>query len=232
MKKIFKSYFVIWAILLVVFNLIAFLSPGWAAYEKYSGSFWVGYVFVMLSFAGQLACAYKAFDADNAKKLFYGLPLFRISYTGLILSFIFGGLSMILSPIPYWIGAIVAVAVLALTAIAVVKANLAAELVMEVEEKVKAKTIFIKSLTADADSLQAHAKSDEAKAACKKVYEAVRYSDPMSHEALGAVENEISVKFSEFSKAIISNETEAVAALADEMIVLIGNRNTKCKVLK
>lgn len=232
MKKIFKSYFVIWAILLVVFNLIAFLSPGWAAYEKYSGSFWVGYVFVMLSFVGQLACAYKAFDADNAKKLFYGLPLFRISYTGLILSFIFGGLSMILSPIPYWVGATVAVAVLALTAIAVVKANLAAELVMEVEEKVKAKTFFIKSLTVDADSLQAYAKSDEAKAACKKVFEAVRYSDPMSHEALSGVEGQISIRFAAFAKAVKAGEAAAIAAASEELLVLIADRNNKCKLLK
>ena len=92
MKKLFKSYLVLWAILLVLFNVIAFVSVGWSGQEKYTASFWIGYIAIMLMFGGQLYCAYLAFKADTAKKLFYNLSLIRISYTGLIASFIIGGL--------------------------------------------------------------------------------------------------------------------------------------------
>ena len=231
MKKTFKSYLIIWAILLVLFNVIAFVSPGWIAYDKYSGSFWVGYAFIMVSFIGQLVCAMKAFRAENLQKLFYSVPLITISYTGLIVSFVVGGLCMLLSPLPYWIAAVAGVIVLVITAIAVIKADTAAELVAEVDEKIKAKTLFIKSLTVDAESLLAKAQDEETKAVCRKVYEAVRYSDPVFNEALGGVESEITLKMAALTQAVANNDA-AAKALADELLVLVEDRNKQCKLLK
>ena len=231
MKKTFKSYLIIWVILLVLFNVIAFVSPGWIAYDKYSGSFWVGYAFIMVSFIGQLVCAMKAFRAENLQKLFYSVPLITISYTGLIVSFVVGGLCMLLSPLPYWIAAVAGVIVLVITAIAVIKADTAAELVAEVDEKIKAKTLFIKSLTVDAESLLAKAQDEETKAVCRKVYEAVRYSDPVSNEALSGVEGEIALKMAALTQAVADNDV-AVKALATELLVLVEDRNKRCKLLK
>lgn len=231
MKKTFKSYLIIWAILLVLFNVIAFVSPGWIAYDKYSGSFWVGYAFIMVSFIGQLVCSMKAFRAENLQKLFYSVPLITISYTGLIVSFVVGGLCMLLSPLPYWIAAVAGVIVLVITAIAVIKADTAAELVAEVDEKIKAKTLFIKSLTVDAESLLAKAQDEETKAVCRKVYEAVRYSDPVSNEALGGVESEITLKMAALTQAVANNDA-AAKALADELLVLVEDRNKRSKMLK
>ena len=71
MKKVFKFYLVIWSILFIAFQFIALLSPGWIGIEKYSPSFWVGYAFIMLSFALQLACNFKAFGTDDLQKFFY-----------------------------------------------------------------------------------------------------------------------------------------------------------------
>ena len=51
MKKLFKSYFAIWAVLLVLFNIIAFVSAGWTGQEKYTSSFWVGYVSITIAFS-------------------------------------------------------------------------------------------------------------------------------------------------------------------------------------
>ena len=107
MKKAFKYYFAIWATLLALFNVLAFVSVGWAGQEKYTTSFWIGYVFISLCFLGQLGCAYYAFKDSNLTKVFYGIALYQASYRGLILSFIAGGLCMIISPLPYWIGVIV-----------------------------------------------------------------------------------------------------------------------------
>lgn len=232
MKKVFKNYAIIWAVLLVVFNVIAFVSPGWITHEKYTASFWIGYVLITLAFVGQLACAYKVFQAENLTKLFYNFPLFSLSYTGLIVSFVVGGLCMLISPLPYWVGAIVSIAVLALTAIAVVKASAAAEIVEEIDEKVKVQTSFMRSLTADAEGLIAAARSEEAKAACKKVYEAIRYSDPRSHDGLAEIESELSKRFAKFAEAIQANDTEQIKLGQSDIEVLVWNRNRACKELK
>jgi len=233
MKKSFKIYAISWAILLALFNVICFVTPGEAAgMSKFGGAFWAGYIFITIAFIGQLVSAFMAFKAENLQKLFYNLPLITISYTGLILTLVFGAICMAIPNLPNWVGIIVCLLILAFTAIAVIKASAAADIVANVDEKVKAQTIFIKSLTVDAGNLLARATTPEAKEACKKVYEAVRYSDPMSNEALKVVEAQITVKFSELAAAVGSDETDKVKAAADELMILVADRNNKCKSLK
>ena len=231
MEKGLKNYIAVWAILLVLFNVIVFATPEWGAREKYTASFWIGYVLITLAFAGQLACAYLALREEDKTRLFYNISLVTVSYGGLIASFIAGGLCMLTPVLPVWLGVILCAAVLAFSVIAVLKASAAVDLVGAVDDRVKAKTLFVRSLTVDAESLMARANTPEAKAACKKVWEAVRYSDPMSNGALAELETQITLKFNAFAEAVSGN-AETVNETADELVVLIGDRNKKCKLLK
>lgn len=143
MKKGFKYYLSIWVILLAVFNVAVFVSPGEAGgYSKFGGAFWVGYIFITLSFIGQLICAYIAFKADNLQKFFYNVPLIRISRIGLVLTAILGTLCMAIPNLPNWIGVILCLAVLAFTAISVIKATAAGDIVSGIDEKIESKTSF------------------------------------------------------------------------------------------
>lgn len=232
MKKTFKSYLVVWGVLFALFNVIAFVSVGWSGQEKYTPSFWVGYVFITLTLLGQLACAYIALKEDNLNKTFYNISLFSASYTGLIVSFIVGGLCMLISPLPYWVGVIVCSIVLVVNVLTVVKAKVAVDAVSKIDEKIKVQTFFIKALTVDADTLVASAKSDEVRAECRKVYEAVRYSDPMSNDALASVESQITIKFAELSESVEKNDIDAVKVAANTVLILVRDRNNKCKILK
>lgn len=139
---------------------------------------------------------------------------------------------MVISPLPYWVSVFLCAVVLAYTAIAVVKASVAADIVSALDDKVKANTFFIKLITADAESLLVRAKDEASKSACKKVYEAARYSDPVSHSALASVESEITLRFAAFSDAVKANDVPVVSALSDELVILLGERNMKCKILK
>ena len=86
MNKSFKSYVLIWAILLVAFNAVVFLVrsvvPGYVM--KYDARFWIAWVFILIAFIGNLASAYIAFKAENLKKMFYNLPLITVSWYALI----------------------------------------------------------------------------------------------------------------------------------------------------
>lgn len=233
MKKGFQRYAAAWAALLILFNLICFVTPAeWYGFNKFGGSFWAGYVVIMLAFLGQLACAYKAFRAENAKKLFYNLPLITVSYTGLILTLVFGGACMAVPDLPNWLGAILGAVVLAFTAVAVIKASAAADIVESVDKKVTEKTAFLRVATADAEVILASAKSEETKAECRKVYEALRYSDPMSNEALSVTEAKITVKLGELKAAAAADDAEKTKTAAEDLMLLIKERNTKCKALK
>lgn len=230
MNKNFKYYIAAWAVLAVIFNVIAFATPAVAGASKFDGAFWSGYVLIMLALIGQLVCAYFAFKAKSKEQIFLRLSLVTVSYSALILSFVVGAACMLIPNLPNWVGIILCALILGFTAVSVIKANAAVELVRETDTRVKEKTAFIRMMTVDAENLMARAQTDEAKAMCKKVYEALRYSDPMSCNALSGTEAEISEKFSAFAAAVKNGEN--ASELADELIALIGDRNRMCKVMK
>lgn len=234
MKKNFKFYALIWAILLAVWCAVVFLVrpiiPGYVI--NYDARFWIAFVFIVAAFIGNLACAYFAFKAENLKKMFYNLPLIAVSWSALIAMLVIGCILMLIPNCPAWIAAIVCIIVLAFNAIAVIKAVWAADTVNKVDEKVKAQTSYIKNLTVDAESILARAKSEPVKAECKKVFEAVRYSDPMSNEALSVIEAKITVKMDELASAVGADDAEKAKEIADEIVILVGDRNKKCKALK
>lgn len=232
MKKSLKFYCAAWAVLFALFQIIAFVAPGWASEPKYTASFWVSYVCIVAAFVGQLVCAWYALQEENAKKRFYQLSMVTISYTGLLLSFLFGGVCMLLSPLPYWVGVLLCAIVLGCNAIAVLKAAAAAELVTRSDERLQESSFFIRSLTSDAESLLSHAKTEESKALCKKVYEVARYSDPMSHAALHSIEDKIATQMEALTNAVTESNGKIVTTIAEEIVTLIGERNRKCKVLK
>ncbi len=233
MNKKFKIYAICWAILFVLFNLICFITPSEiGGLSKYDATFWTAYALVDVAFIGQLIASFFGFKADTLKKQFYRVSLVSVSYTGLIVMLIAGAICMAVPNLPSWIAAVVNLIVLAITAIAVVAAKAAGDAVEKIDEKIKVQTFFIKSLTVDANDLVAKAKSDEIKKECEKVYEAVRYSDPMSNDALASAEAQITVKFNELADAVNAEDAEKVKAAASEVVILINNRNQKCKLLK
>lgn len=233
MKKYFKYYSICWAIALVVFNVITFVVTNeTVGLSSVGSSFWVGYAFVTIVFIGNLICSLIFFKEENKGKVFLNIPIINFAYSALIVSLIVGAVAMAVPQIPYWIGIIVDVLVLAFYAIAIVKASAAANIVNDVEQKVKAQTFFIKSLTVDADSLMARANNDEMKAETKKVYEAIRYSDPMSNDALIDVEQRIKEKLDALTDAVIADDLVSTETCTKQIITLITERNNKCKTLK
>lgn len=233
MKRTFSFYAIIWAICLALFNVIVFVTPGEAGgMTKYGGAFWAGYIFITFAFIGQLVCSFFAFKPDDKQKVFYNIPLVTVSYAGLIVTLIAGTACMAIPNLPNWVGIVVCLSVLAITAIAVLKAVFTASAVTDIDRRVSVKTFFIKSLTVDSEHLMNSAKTAELKALAKKVYEAVRYSDPMSNAVLVEVEEKIQNGFSDFENAVAGEDFELASSTADELLSLIDIRNKKCKLLK
>ena len=232
MKKNFKFYVITWTVLFVLFNVITFFFGGLNVEKLRSVNFWIGYVFIMIALIGQLICSKKAFEADNAQKLFYRISLLRVSYIGLAVSFVIGALCMTIPALPYWIAVIICAIVLAFQVFSIAKATAAASEIERIDEKIKTQTFFIRSLTVDAATLMEQASSPAVRAECNKVYEAIRYSDPMSHDALASAETQITLKFEEFSEIVKTGNIESVTPAAKELVVLVENRNKKCMLLK
>ena len=183
-------------------------------------------------FIAQLACSILFFKQDTKEKRFLNIPVINLSYTALLVSIIVGAVAMAVPFVPYWVGIILDILIVAFYAIAIISSKAAADTIENIDKKVKTQTFFIKSLTVDAETLLSRAKSDETKAIAKKVYEAIRYSDPMSNETLSSVESQITVKFNEFSNAVMEDSNPLAKTLGNELIILVNDRNKKCKLSK
>lgn len=234
MKKGFKFYLAAWAILLAVWCAVVFLvRPILPDYTiNYDARFWIAWGFILVAFIGNLICACIAFRAENLKKMFYNLPLITISWTALICMLVAGSALMLIPGCPAWVAAVVCAIILAFNVISVIKAAAEASIVDQVDEKIKTKTSFIRNMTVEAESIMARAKSDEVKAECKKVYEAIRYSDPMSSPELAGIEAQITTKVDEFSSAVGTDDKAKAKEIAEEIGILVGDRNKKCKAVK
>lgn len=185
----------------------------------------LGYLFAVLStFIG-----FK--KSKTTEGTFYGIPFV---YSGLVTYIaitiwcgvsLFFGLSQLLQ-------VVVAIIIFACALGKLLKKTVARELIEQRGEEVKQQTQFIKMLSVDANTLVSKAKSDKVKTLANEVYEAIRYSDPMSIEALAGAEAQITIKFKEFSDAVIDDDYELSKALEKELLILIEDRNNKCKLLK
>lgn len=227
MKKNFKFYAVSWALLFAIFNVLAF-----AVGFKNNASFWTAYIASVIAMLLQLVCAKISFKPEKLDRLFLNIPVISITFTGMVAAMIIGAVCMVIPSVPVVAVIVIEYLILAFTGISVLKANAAAEIVNEVGEKVKEKVQFIKLTTADAQNLMNSAKSESVKSACKKVYEALRYSDPMSSGALAREEAEIADKMAELSSAVASDNADSAESISNEITVLVKARNNKCKALK
>lgn len=226
----FKVYSAIWAICFVAFNIIAFARPTFI--NIFTGSFWIGYLFIDIAFAGQLCCSYIAFKAENLHKTFYNVSLILVSYIALVSMLIAGSLCMVIPFFPVWLSVVICVLVASISASIILVTCFVINVVSGIDNEIKTKTFAIKTLTADAEHLLSVAQSFELKKECEKVYENLRYSDPMSNTALSEINEQIQRQFSSFESAVNSADLELTVSIANELLVLIDKRNKQCILLK
>ena len=234
MKKILGIYVAIWVLCLALFNVLAFLVPALPTFPKYEAGFWIGYAVTTVAYIANLFASIRFMrgnERKDAERRLFHIPLVQKSVTALAIMTVIGGVCVAISAIPAYIGAILCVVVVVFYVISILKATIAVSEVERVGENVKQKTQFIKMLTVDASALDSRA-SSEAKALTHKVYEAIRYADPMSDNALSSVEDKLKAAFESFEKAIDINDITEATTLAQTVLALVSERNAKCKALK
>lgn len=234
MKENKKYYFIIWLVLFAVFNLIIFIMPnkvfGITRFDK--TTFWIAYVLVVIAYIGHLVVAKLLINNnDTLDKTFMNLSLIKINISSIIISTIVGMIFMSIPILPAWLGSIICILILAYVIIAMCLARSTSNKALEVEGKVKEKTEFIKLLISEASILPSLASTKENKILANKVYDAIKYSDPMSNEKLEAIEVKIKSQYEEFKEALIRND-ENVSIFMNTLLLSIKERNSKCKLFK
>ncbi len=209
-------------ILFVLISVIAFVIPT----EK-TATFWIVYVFTAMAFVAQIAIWKKAFGKeDTLKSKFLGLPVIHIGIVYLIIQIIVLAVFTAVPTLPNWSAIVVCVVILGISAICMIAGEAGRNEIERVEAKVQKKVFFIKELQADIELLADAETDTSTEAALHQLAEKIRFSDPMSNNALAEVEAAITAKIAELKTA------------SDKMVViqelnsLLAERNKKSKILK
>ena len=234
MKKNFKYFSIAWIVVLVLFNAVTFLIPnevfGVTRFDK--GVFWIAYALITLAFICQIITAYKFVNSDSADKMFLNISLLRTGYMCVCVSVLLGVIFMVVPILPDWIGAVICVIVSGYFATACVKATALSDIVDNKDQQIKESTSFIKNAVVESEILIATATNEEIKLQCNKVYDALRFSDCVSNESLKEIEGEISDSISKLKSAVKEENVTEVTASTDQLLLLINERNIRCKASK
>lgn len=222
MKKNSVMAYAVLAISFTLFNVIAFVIP-----TAKTATFWIAYAFTVIAFASQIAIWKVAFNGANTlKSKFLGIPLIPVGITYWIIQIIAFVVFMALPLTASWIAIVVCALILGISAICLIGTETGREEIKRVEKKVEKKVFYIKSLQVDIEMLASAERDADTKAALTKLAEKIRFSDPMSSEALIELEAEIIAKVKELKTA--ENKAEIITVLGS----LITERNKKAKLLK
>ncbi len=197
-----------------------------------SGNFWCGYGFSMLAMILTAAVGFYAFDKENLKSKVYGVPLAMVAWRYLVIQVIVGFVEMAVPSIPYKYGIALNAILLGCSLIGFIAVDAGKEIIEQIDEKIKGKVFYIKSLQADIEGLVGRASDDSMKKPLKDLAETIRYSDPMSSPQLAAIENKIEGKAAALAETVGTGDGGAVKAQCEELQQLFAERNRKCKILK
>lgn len=221
MKKKVMAYSVL-GIVFALFNVLAFVIPT----EK-TATFWIAYAFSVVAFGLQIGIWNFAFKgAETLKSKFLGIPLISVGARYLVVQVIAFAVFMAFPFLPSWIPIVICSVILGISAICLIGTETGREEINRVEEKVEKKVFYIKSLQVDVELLAESESDSEIKAELLKLADKIRFSDPMSSDALTEVEETIVNKIEELKTA--ENKSSLIATIN----LLLTERNKKAKILK
>jgi hypothetical protein len=220
--------FIVIFIVLVMYNVVAFVIP-----FARGGNFWCGYGFSMAAIILTAAVGFYAIDKESLKSKVYGVPLAMVAWRYLVVQLIAGFVEMAApSIIPYKYGIALNTILLGGSLIGFIAVDAGKEMIEKIDEKIKEKVFYVKSLQADIEGLVGRASDGSVKKLLEDLAETIRYSDPMSSPQLAALENKIEGKAAGLAEAVGKGDAGAVTALCEELQLLFADRNRKCKILK
>ena len=228
MSKNKLRFYVVLAILFGVFSVIAFAVP-----FKRGAAFWMSYVFALIAIAVQIYAYPKAFEGESVKSKFYGFPIARVTtiylVAQIILSLVFMAVGKLL---PAWIPVVLFILMLGAAAIGFIAADAVRDEVERQDVVHKANVGTMRALQSKAIFVAGQCEDAETKKALDAFAEALRFSDPVSSDALADIEENLTGLVDELGNAVLDKDFAAAKTLCAKANSLLADRNRMCKLNK
>ncbi len=231
-KKKRVSYLIgIAVVSFIIYNTALFSLAG---FSSHTATFWISYVFQLLTFVAIIV----AISFLENKKLrmndwLFRLPLIKHSVIYACVELVISILFMTFSRgIRTGIALAVQIVILGIYLIFALSCFVAKEMVTEVRENVAERNTYIKLLRLDAEMVMRTAGDNQVKKAFEKLAEKIRYSDPISSEKLADIEGELEYCIKVALDAAKRNDSDQCMMCYDKAVLLLAERNEKCKIFK
>lgn len=229
MKKNAIRWWVVLGVVLVVYNVLAFTLP----FPK-TAVFAVSYLFTMIAILAQIYVIRTAFyRGEGVKSKFYGFPIAKLGVIYLAVQLIAGLVFMALGLIvPVWLPLALYVVLLGIAAAGFVAADAVRDEVVRQEIKLEKDVSRMREFQAKGRALVTLNKVPEAARPLEKLAENLRFSDPVSSEALTEVEDQLAECLAQLQEAVSAQKTEQILSVCQEAERILAERNQLCKLSK
>lgn len=228
MNKNKLRFYIVLAILFVVLSVIAFALP-----LAKTAAFWLSYLFAVIAIAVQIYAYPKAFDGPSVKSKFYGFPLARVSTIYLAVQLVLSLIFMLAGKwVPAWLAVILFVLLLGAAAIGFIAAEGVRDEVERQDVVHKANVSTMRALQSKAVFVASQCEDAETKKALDAFAEALRFSDPVSSDALADIEENLTGLVEELGNAVMDKDYSAARSLCAKASTLLADRNRMCKLNK
>lgn len=236
-----KNVLIITGILAVLFSLF------FIVIQPVTSIFIISYVFAIVGLVGLCWSVWCVLDKKENYPWIASFPLTITTY--LIIQLVISTIFILLEQLAKWntnaVGFIDSVqqlqfapgwyllihcVLLLIFAIRIIILKTGATYIETKSEQMKSKVSFLKSLQVDADLLTTQASDAGTKASLSALAEKIRFSDPMSADALQPLEQRAVVKMNELKDML--NDQQKASALINEVELLLDERNKKCRLMK
>lgn len=227
MKSSKLRFYIVLAAVLVLFCVIALMLP-----FARTATFWLSFLAAVFAILIQLYAMPRAMKGD-ARSKYYGFPILRISFIYLLvqtaLSLVFMALA---GYIVWWIPTTVYIIIACVTLVGFVAADSVREEVQQQDEDIKNKVQLMRTLQSRANVLAAQHEAGEAGKALKNFAEDMRFSDPVSVDAIADAEAELIVAIDSLQQAVIDGSEADIVTLCRKATAALAERNRLCKLNK
>ena len=229
MKKNAIRWWVVLGVVLVVYNVLAFALP----FPK-TAVFAVSYLFTTIAILAQIYVIRTAFyRGEGVKSKFYGFPIAKLGVIYLAVQLIAGLVFMALGLIvPVWLPLALYVVLLGIAAAGFVAADAVRDEVVRQEIKLEKDVSRMREFQAKGRALVALNQVSEAARPLEKLAENLRFSDPVSSEALTEIEDQLAECLAQLQEAVSAQKTEQILSVCQEAERILAERNQLCKLSK
>lgn len=229
MKKNAIRWWVVLGVVLVVYNVLAFALP----FPK-TAVFAVSYLFTTIAILAQIYVIRTAFyRGEGVKSKFYGFPIAKLGVIYLAVQLIAGLVFMALGLIvPVWLPLALYVVLLGIAAAGFVAADAVRDEVVRQEVKLEKDVSRMREFQAKGRALVTLNKVPEAARPLEKLAENLRFSDPVSSEALTEIEDQLAECLAQLQEAVSAQKTEQILSVCQEAERILAERNQLCKLSK